>query len=390
MDKLDLAILRALTAEGPPMTILRPRGRSSFRAIARRLSVSEGTIRNRIRRMVESGFLVGSRVVVNPGLLGLSVGAYCADVRTGESKAEVVERLSLLEGVVGLQDFHGNHVAVVFVYLGEHALRRRLALFGGIAGTRDGSFFHVPFPRCDRLPSRRDWKLMASLAGTDIRSCPEFAGEQSARARTVKRRFARLLDEGVLFAALHLDYRRITPGIPAVLIARFNDSHARSGVEYQIGRTINDHWFSSGRWDGVTVYQMVVPTPQAATRIERVVSGIEGVSRARVELVDEHIDRVEILTDDLFGRSGEIGRSGSYAAVGRMPPDRGPSSTVVSEVIVSGDRRERDGVPSLVPPVLPVDPRASVIRPWGPGPMRPRDTSAPPLRGRSRRNLLGL
>ena len=65
LDALDWAIVKELQKDG----------RESFRAIARRLSVSEGAVRSRIRRLKESGQF-RFQTLVSPRAAGLNCIAY--------------------------------------------------------------------------------------------------------------------------------------------------------------------------------------------------------------------------------------------------------------------------------------------------------------------------
>ncbi|HYV16893.1 MAG TPA: Lrp/AsnC family transcriptional regulator [Conexibacter sp.] len=130
LDELDRAIVEALQEDG----------RASFRTIARRLSVAEGTIRNRYERLVSTAVLdvVG---VTNPLVLGFQAMAMIGVKTDGRARAvaeaaaelaevdyavvvagrfdlllevvcrdhdhllEVIERLGALEGVLSTDSF---------------------------------------------------------------------------------------------------------------------------------------------------------------------------------------------------------------------------------------------------------------------------------------------
>jgi Lrp/AsnC family transcriptional regulator, regulator for asnA, asnC and gidA len=87
LDDLDRAVVAALQADG----------RESFRNIARKLNVAEGTIRNRYERLSEAGVLdvVG---VTNPLALGFDAMAMVG-VKTSGRPQQVSEELGELEEV---------------------------------------------------------------------------------------------------------------------------------------------------------------------------------------------------------------------------------------------------------------------------------------------------
>ncbi|ADB51021.1 Lrp/AsnC family transcriptional regulator [Conexibacter woesei] len=87
IDDLDRAIIETLQADG----------RESFRNIARRLDVAEGTIRNRYERLTEAGVLdvVG---VTNPLALGFDAMAMVG-VKTSGAPQAVADVVSEFEAV---------------------------------------------------------------------------------------------------------------------------------------------------------------------------------------------------------------------------------------------------------------------------------------------------
>ena len=96
-DQTDLSIVAELSADG----------RRSFRAIARRLGVSEGTVRTRVNRLQESGH-IRIAAVGSPTALGIACNAVVL-LRVGpQSVSEAAERLAAL-----------SHVRFVSITLGS-------------------------------------------------------------------------------------------------------------------------------------------------------------------------------------------------------------------------------------------------------------------------------
>ena len=125
MDKLDIHILRALM-QGNTLFPSRPGLHLSFRALAKALAVSEGTIRNRVESMSASGLIAGETVFVNPALLGLTCGTYGFQVSSEVSKRDVIEQLKLLDDVTIIQNHHGSFIGTTFLYESEEELQRKI------------------------------------------------------------------------------------------------------------------------------------------------------------------------------------------------------------------------------------------------------------------------
>ncbi len=94
--------------------------RQSFREIGRKLDVSEGTVRNRVKSLISSDTMKIS-AIPNPEKLGLNfVCVMCIEVKVG--KAEVVEQLLIkspnvyyLSGCTGTYDIIG-----IFMFRAPH------------------------------------------------------------------------------------------------------------------------------------------------------------------------------------------------------------------------------------------------------------------------------
>ncbi|MGI0085430.1 MAG: hypothetical protein ACREBQ_10145, partial [Nitrososphaerales archaeon] len=122
--------------------------RSSFRHMAKKTHVSNGTVRNRIRLMRASGVLTGTSVYPNPSLRGLKGGAYAFDVAASAPKVEIIEELKLIDGLWFIHNFHGSLVGILFVYPNEKDLQNKIQQFHNLSGAKDGIFSRVFYPAC--------------------------------------------------------------------------------------------------------------------------------------------------------------------------------------------------------------------------------------------------
>lgn len=127
LDDLDRALVAALQADG----------RESFRNIARRLNVAEGTIRNRYERLSDAGVLdvVG---VTNPLALGFDAMAMVG-VKTSGRPQQVADELSEMEEVSYVVIVAGQFDLLVEVVCTDHAhlleMTERLRALEGVVTT---------------------------------------------------------------------------------------------------------------------------------------------------------------------------------------------------------------------------------------------------------------
>jgi DNA-binding Lrp family transcriptional regulator len=79
MDKLDVKIIRELL-QPTPFVPTREGQRGSFRAMGKKLGVSDFVVAKRVDRLVSSGFIKGFPLLLNMDFLGLIAGVLVLDV----------------------------------------------------------------------------------------------------------------------------------------------------------------------------------------------------------------------------------------------------------------------------------------------------------------------
>jgi len=99
LDSTDLEILEALKADA----------RTSFREIAKRLSVSPDTVGNRFERLRNEGLIIGSTVVLDPSKIGYTfIARFGINVRPAYS-SQVLEQLIRFPSVIVASKLVGSH-----------------------------------------------------------------------------------------------------------------------------------------------------------------------------------------------------------------------------------------------------------------------------------------
>lgn len=184
LDEIDLQAIRYLQEDG----------RLSNSEIARRIGVSEPTVRKRIERLIQDG-IIKVVAVLNPRRAGYAAGALVG-IRTYPGQAqEVGEQLAQLNEVIYLGYITGRFDLLIEVLLHDEDemfafLTRRLRDFPGIAAVET---FHVL--RGEKI--NYDWKLPAEVfERLRERSAPAERPARGARGngpvgKTAPRRSAR-------------------------------------------------------------------------------------------------------------------------------------------------------------------------------------------------------
>ena len=106
LDKTDELILKELQEDG----------RVSYRTIAEKLDISDGTVRVRVNRMMESGFLKVS-ALIDPFFFKNSIVAHIGMMLESRTHLETMRKISALEGVLSVCNTAGEYDLFVEVFL---------------------------------------------------------------------------------------------------------------------------------------------------------------------------------------------------------------------------------------------------------------------------------
>jgi DNA-binding Lrp family transcriptional regulator len=126
--------------DGQVIEILRRDARTSNRSVAASLGVSEGTVRNRIRRLQDEGF-IRIQAVCDYDAFGLARGAFVGVKVSGGRIQEVGRELADLEEVQIVMRTIGTYEFLLLIFSRSRAdfletLHSRIARIGGVAATR--------------------------------------------------------------------------------------------------------------------------------------------------------------------------------------------------------------------------------------------------------------
>lgn len=129
LDQMDRQIIYALQKNG----------RESYKSIAQKLGVSDGTVRLRTERMIRSGYLRIS-ASVNPMFFEDGLTATVGVSLEGRANAEIMRAIAALDGVQSVANVSGRFDLLVEIHVSSRNDLRRflvddLSAVGGIQNT---------------------------------------------------------------------------------------------------------------------------------------------------------------------------------------------------------------------------------------------------------------
>jgi DNA-binding Lrp family transcriptional regulator len=299
MDSLDIGILRE-TLASEVTSPLDQNPRKSYSAISRKLKVDENTVRNRIRKLRESGFLRGWRIAINPNLIDQKMAQVWFDVRAPHTKREAIRDASTIPGVAVVKDLYGDSVCLVLYHDGEKAIERVKELIANLAGSSNVVAVEEPFPRCDIILKGDDWRIIHSLQKEPAKTRTLLSNELGLSAKTIHRRLRKLIEGDALYQVAELSPKSLSGSIVCGLLVFYKDP----GAAYQTRRTIHSRIgeqliFANTDDPGHGYYAVVLANIASVGELLEWVSQLPNVKGARIDIVQDVISVYSVYEEQL-------------------------------------------------------------------------------------------
>ena len=293
MDSLDIRVCRELFRDrtGP---VLQSDFRKSYRSVARSLRVDEVTVRNRIKRFQQSGFLKGWQLIVNPDLLGVRFAQLWFDVRPPSAKDDLIRKLSLMHGVLAISDSYGSSLTLILMYGSEISAKKEFELIARMSNTQSLVRANIPFPVCAIELTHTDWKVIKAIQTDPRRSYSVISREVGMSQKTVKRRLQRMIEEGALFVIPSWNPKALDGAIIADLVVFYSNPESRTDLDNRIVSQF-DELLISTRLSDIEhgFFNLLIRNISKAREILAWVNEQPGVGKAFIELVQDRIEVYE-------------------------------------------------------------------------------------------------
>jgi len=289
MDTLDIKIIRELF-QPKPLVPAREGQRKSFRAMGKKLGVSDGVVAKRVDRLMSSGLIKGFSLLLNMELLGLKVGVLALDIEASTSRKEVAKRLSLVDGLFIVQTHVQGHVGVMFCYRDDESLQKRADLISTVAGARSAKLARMLFPKSTVSLSKSDWRILSRLTRNVDMSLGQISEELHMSTRTVRRRIVRMTKGGVIFTLVSADVTAIRDAVMAELVVEYDGLSVRPQVDKMLFELLEPYYFSTGLWDTFSLFSMILPSISKSREILETVKEAKGIRSAMLEFVEDRYE----------------------------------------------------------------------------------------------------
>ena len=289
MDAKDVRIFCEMAFGTTSFSTVRDR-QVSPSAIGRAVGLDEKTVRIRIKRMEEDGFIKHYQVLPSLSLLGLNTTTlYRFEALNLATKRRVVEYTHEIPRVLETLDYLGPTVSVSFAGSSPAEVK-------GSADALASRFelgrwsLHESVPRrCVHRMDRTDWMIVKEMRYSARRSTTDVAKALSITARMAEYRIGRLLESGAVLVHASIDPQKQT-GLVFYELELSVDERERALVARRLAESYGDRLWStmtSGRVMIASMFGFSLGEPEdAAIDVAR----FEGVESSTLFVLKEAIE----------------------------------------------------------------------------------------------------
>jgi DNA-binding Lrp family transcriptional regulator len=257
--------------------------RKTYTDVARKLGVDDETVRNRLRHMKESGFLVGWRLVPNPSLMGRESALLYLEFADPESKQEAISRLARTGGVVIIASVYGSSLLLTLFDDASRALSKRIA--GMYRSVKAQTIPGMRFPRSAFRMTVTDWQIVRQMLGDAERRISGVAKEVAVSQRTVKRRLDRMMDSSAIFVMPMINQSR-SDGVAYQLMVE-GESMSSTEVEKLVAPRIENLVFRAPYSKSGTIFGFYGRNVAEGSELLRWIKAQPGVRSARMSIIED-------------------------------------------------------------------------------------------------------
>lgn len=201
MDELDFKIFKSIEYRpfGPNAADL---SRLNPWVIAKKVGADGNTVKLRLNKMKQSGFIHYFQIYPNFRLFGVKDSAYAFTLPDVLQKQEIIDKCSLVDGVTEVHNFIGPEICIDFAYSDSGEETRRLELFRSLTHCeRPERFYERVMPPVEIELSNLDWRIIKALRYHAFKPLSSIAAELGLSAKTVRRRFERMASNNAVIIA---------------------------------------------------------------------------------------------------------------------------------------------------------------------------------------------
>jgi DNA-binding Lrp family transcriptional regulator len=259
--------------------------------VGKMLRLDEKTVRARVLRMEDSGFIKYYQAVPNLAVFGMrSLGSYRLEVLNLATKYEMLRSLHEIPRLVETIDYLGPYLTVTVAGPGYKEVQEAIDRLSGKFESRQVSLgsrvVREPLSKLDQL----DWQVMRRLRYDARSTTKDLAKHLSITPRMAAYRIAKLLKSGTVFVRAVIDPRK-QAGLVFYELEMLLDDSKQTSVIQQLRATYGERlWSITTPAQGVVLFSMFAfslgePEDSAIGALK-----LDGVKRCSLFILKEVIE----------------------------------------------------------------------------------------------------
>jgi DNA-binding Lrp family transcriptional regulator len=297
LDDLDMKIIRELGGSRPPLWNVR----ESYSNISKRLGVDEETVRMRINRAKEHGFLPAWLMMINPLLINCREAHLDLEVREEERKEDAISKIRKLEGLYYIDDFRGKEIMVGIYYEGNESLAKKAEQIESICGSTKYALWNSPFPKPDVQMSHLDWRIINTMKNDARMDLEDVARTLDVSARTVQRRLTVMKDGRAVYLSRPPNVN-VVGGLMCNFLIFCPDPSTKRAADLEILSAFTRLGASDTSPEQFSTFGISCENFADADRATNRIKAIDGVESVRMRIVKEIIVCEDWLRDQIAMR----------------------------------------------------------------------------------------
>lgn len=210
MDAKDVRIFCEMAFGATSFSNFRDRHISPS-AIAKAVGLDEKTVRSRIKKMEEDGFIKHYQVVPSLRLLGLNnIGFYRFEALNLATKKKVIEYTHEVPHILETLDYLGNSMSIGVAGTSPEEVMASVQAIASRFELSKYSLHEDAVMGCAHRMDMMDWNIIKELRYSARRTTVDLARSLSVTARMAEYRIGKLLEAGAMIVRASIDPRKQT------------------------------------------------------------------------------------------------------------------------------------------------------------------------------------
>jgi DNA-binding Lrp family transcriptional regulator len=298
LDELDIRLLADL---GSPFS-RQWNVRRSYADLAKQLDSDEETIRLRLNRARERGYMPRWRIRFNPGLIGHHPAGIDLTVGRNRSKARAISQLRRVAGVVLVVESLGNDLFIEHWYSSDPDLdqtRRRVSSIAG-APLRDVWKGYVDQPSIElRLI---DWRILGVMHMDARADLTAVAASLGVTVRTVHRRIRAMIEGKAIMLDGTPDVSKLK-GLVCDFLIHSSDARTKRAADAELQHQVSRIGMADTSPEDYSIIGVACRNLAEADQIHATLKRLYRVNTVRMEIVRKFIPVTVWLSGQIRTRS---------------------------------------------------------------------------------------